>query len=303
MFKEITDDFFKKQIIFLLNNDWTGNTDYYFPSQNSISLERKDIFKMITFRYYYLKKNISKYKRSILFLFNDNNGYKRSVIIFKDFAIYELDIKCNDEYYERSIFDISTNMEDNSIIIYDSFMIGGNKINKYCFSDRILESETFLHNSIIPNVNIKCTTYFDKIIDLGYVNEDEEIFMIPNYLPILTGINYSSFKWKNPLAIEIGLVLKENGDDIDLYSMEFRRKKLFAKIHFSDENGKKYINEIKSLDNYKDGCILDINIRDGRIIISKINETKTIATTIRSIEKILTLKRENITLEELNNLN
>lgn len=40
---EITDEKFKKQIVFLLNNSWTGKGDMYFPLQNSVNIE-KDIF-------------------------------------------------------------------------------------------------------------------------------------------------------------------------------------------------------------------------------------------------------------------
>ena len=304
MLREITDEIFKKQIIFLLNNNWTGNKDYYFPSQNSVSLERKDYHKLKNYKYYFLKKNVVDYKRSILFLFNDRNGNKRSVIIFKDFTIFEIDIKCDHEYHEKSIFDISTNLENNTIVIYDCFMIGGNKISRYNFTDRICESETFLHNfKIDGDINIGCTSYFDNIKDIGNICNNEEIFMIPNFLPILTGVNYSCFKWKDPSLIEFSLISRENGDDIDLYSMEFRKQKLFSKIHSSDEKGIEYIKQIKSMNNYIDGCILDINIKDSKIILSKVNEIKTISSTIRSIEKILTLKRENITLEELIKLN
>ena len=35
MLFEIIDEDYKKQIIFLLNNNWTGRTDYYFPAQET----------------------------------------------------------------------------------------------------------------------------------------------------------------------------------------------------------------------------------------------------------------------------
>ena len=43
MLEEIIEEKFKKQIIFLLNNNWTGKADMYFPLQNSINIEKKYI--------------------------------------------------------------------------------------------------------------------------------------------------------------------------------------------------------------------------------------------------------------------
>ena len=54
---EITDAHFKKQIVFLLNNNWTGKGDMYFPLQNSVNIEKRYLFKLRNFKYIFYKKN------------------------------------------------------------------------------------------------------------------------------------------------------------------------------------------------------------------------------------------------------
>jgi len=303
MLQEIIDEKFKKQIIFLLNNIWSGNSDIYFPLQNSINIEKKYIYKLKNFNYFFYKKNTQETKRAALFLFLDKDGKNTAVIILRDLTIYKIDILCPDEYYQGSIFDISY-IED-FICIYDTFSICGQKINKYTFTDRLSEADTFIHNVSKCNVPLNIIEYFEDIRDCKDITDNEEIFMIPNNLPIVTGINYSCFKWKPSNLITFSLKIKEENDDILMYSCIFKNDALFAKIHYSDPEGKKYIKSIKNLENYTDNCIIDVNISDGTarkmIDIIKVNKIKTIQSTVRSIEKIIALKQEDLTIEDLIN--
>ena len=212
MLEEIIEEKFKRQIIFLLNNNWTGKSDMYFPLQNSINIEKKYIYKIKQFDYIFYKKNTQETKRAILFLFLDKNGQNTAVIIFRDFTIYKIDILCSDEYYQGSIFDIS--YIDEVICIYDTFSISGKKINRYTFMDRISEAETFMHNVINCKLQINITECFQDVKDCEDISENEEIFMIPNNLPIITGINYSCFKWKPSNLLTFSLKVKEENDDI-----------------------------------------------------------------------------------------
>jgi hypothetical protein len=297
MCKEILDDNFKKQIIFLLNNNWTGRSDYYFPPQNSVNIEKRYLFKLHTYPYFYYKKDTVNTKRAILFLFLDKNTENTAVIILKDFTMFKIDIDCSYEYYYNSIFDIS--YEPNSICIYDTFMISGRKINSYSFTDRISEGEIFKHSVISAGIDISVTSFTNEILSFkDNLVETEEIFIIPNDLPIITGINYACFKWKPANLITFSLLLTEDSGDIILSVTNFKKGLKFAKIHNSDPDGNKYINSIKSLENYKNGCIIDINI-SNKIEIVGINNFKTIPSSIRSIEKILSIKKENLKLEDL----
>lgn len=294
---EITDTQFKKQIIFLLNNNWTGKSDMYFPLQNSINIERRYIFKLRNFNYLFYRKNTQETLRAILFLFLDKNAENTAVIILKDFTIYKIDLNCSHDYYNNSIFDIS--YTPNEICIYDTFFISGKKINKYSFIDRISEAEAFKHNVLNSEIPIVITEYTHELKDISSpIEEGTEVFMIPNDLPIITGVNYSCFKWKPSNLITFSLLVKEEQNDILLYSTIFKNETLFAKIHNSDPEGSEYINFIKNLEGYAPGCIIDVNVSDKMEILN-VNTFKTIPSTVRSIEKIMAIKRENLSLDEL----
>lgn len=301
MLQEITDENFKKQIIFLLNNNWTGKSDMYFPLQNSVNIEKRYIFKLRNFDYLFYKKNTQDTKRAILFLFLDRDGTNTAVVIFKDFVIFKLNLVCPDEYYICSIFDISYTDTDTGteICIFDTFSISGKKINKYSYVDRISEALVFKQNVTFCNIDIKITEYSQCINTFSNdFKETDEIFMIPNDLPIITGVNYSCFKWKPSNLITFSLLVKEIDDDLYLYSTIFKNETLFAKIHFNDPEGRKYIETIKGLENYTDNCIIDINVSD-KIEIIAVNDFKTIPSTVRSIEKILSIKQENLKIEDI----
>ena len=297
MHAEITDENLKKNIIFLLNNSWTGKGDMYFPLQNSVNIEERYLFKLRNFKYIFYKKDTIETKRAILFMFLDKHGNCKSVIILKDFTIYDIDINCPDEYYQGTIFDVSYTPD--GICIYDTFSLCGNKINRMSYLDRIAEAETFKHNILSGDTPISITDYFENVMDLSdNLSETEEIFMIPNDLPIITGVNYSCFKWKPSGLITFSLKVKENDEDLDLYSTKFKNEMLFAKIHHDDPAGAEYIKSIKSLEDYANDCIIDVNFTDKMEIIG-VNDFKTIPSTVRSIEKIIAIKQEDLQLKDL----
>ena len=271
---EITDAHFKKQIVFLLNNNWTGKGDMYFPLQNSVNIEKRYLFKLRNFKYIFYKKNTQDTKRAILFLFQDKHGNNNAVVILKDFTIYKINIETSDEYYYGSIFDTSYTPE--KICIYDTFSICGKKINRDTYLDRLQEAETFKHNINSSSIEITTTEYSHSINNYKETFRDtDEIFMVPNDLPIITGVNYSCFKWKPCNLITFSLLAKEEKEDIQLYTTIFKNSTMFAKIHNSDSEGKKYIEYIKNLENYKNNCIIDLNVSD-KINIIGVNNIKTI---------------------------
>jgi len=298
MHTEITDETLKKNIIFLLNNLYTNRGDMYFPLQNSVNIEVRYLFKLKNFKYIFYKKDTIETKRAILFLFLDKNGDNKSVIILKDFTIYSVTVNCPDEYYHGTIFDVSYTSDE--ICIYDTFSCCGNKINRMTYLDRIAEAEAFKHNIINSDTPISIAEYFENVLDVGdNLSETEEIFMIPNDLPIITGVNYSCFKWKPSRLITFSLKVKENGEDLDLYSTKFKNEMLFAKIHHDDPSGAEYIKFIKSLEDYANDCIIDVNFTDKMEIIG-VNDFKTMPSTVRSIEKIVAIKQEDLQLKDLN---
>jgi hypothetical protein len=298
MLIEIENEKYKEQVIFMLNNSMFGVNSYSFVGQNFINIERKNLFKLSKFEYFYYSKNTVNTRRSILFLFKNSNGDEDKVIILKDFKMYRLDnVDIDKNYFNGSIFDISLNLTDNEIIIYDTFMICGHNKTRISFTDRISDCDCFIHN-IISSYEIKIVEYKDTAFN---VSSNEELFMIPNNFPLMNGINYSAFKWKPCNLISFSLQAKEVEDDMEMYTTNFRCLKKFCKIHGSDSNGAEYIKTIKNLEKYKNDCIVDINIEDNKIKIIEVNTEKMLPNNIRSIEKILIIKKENITLDDIKN--
>jgi hypothetical protein len=296
MTTEITNEKYKEQIIFMINNTLNGYNSYTFPGQNFINIEKKNTFKLEKFEYYIYKKNTTDTKRAVLYLFKDNKGENVCIVILKDFTMYKInDIKVLDEYYTGSLFDISFIPEE--IIIYDTFLICGYLKNKITFTERINEAIAFIHNLISKQIKVTVTDY-KNVIDFD-INENEELFMIPNVLPLINGINYSAFKWKPCNLITFSLKVVENEENLYMYTTNFKQLKKFATIHNSDPEGKEYITQIKNLENYKNECIVDLNILQNKIHILEVNTFKTLPNNIRSIEKIINIKNENISLQEL----
>jgi|TARA_B100001769_G_scaffold254931_1_gene231066 hypothetical protein len=303
MLSEIVNEEYKKQVIFLLNNNWTGRTDYYFPVQISVNLEKSHFTKLKYYNYIYAKKNTTDAKRGILFTFINSNAENVSIIIFKDFTMYNIYINCYHEYFYGSIFDISFTEEN--ITICDVFMIGGNKVNTYSYLDRISEAEYFVNNTLESETKLNTLKHFHCISDIlnASLNENEELFMIPNNLPITTGINYSCFKWKPADRHTFNLLFEDDDfEDINVYTTNFKKMKHFAKIRNNTPEGIEYIKTIRSLENYKSGCIIEVGVDNNKMDIIKVSVDKKIPTTIRAIEKILYLKKENITIEDIINL-
>jgi hypothetical protein len=299
---EITDEKERKKIIFLLNNLWCGKSDHFFPYQMCEYIEKKDLFKLSSFEYYYYKKNTKIEKRGILFLFTDSSGDKKPVLILRDFSIYILNIDCHFEYYRNSIFDVT--LFGDKIVIYDTIYISGVKINTYEFIERITEAENFKKNTYNPTFVVceyskEISTLIESIIPY-----EEEIFIVSNNFPIIVGINRGCFKWQPSEHVYISLKVEEIQSDLLLYATNYKKDVPFAKIHSSDEHGKMYIDNIKKLDKYKNGCVIDICFTEkenenNEESIKILRLSDNYPASIRYIEKLLYFKKENITKHDL----
>ena len=246
MLSEITDEDYKKQVIFLLNNNWTGRTDYYFPAQTAVNVERSHFIKLKNYKYMFGKKNTKETRRAILFMFINSRAENTSVIILSDFTIYNIDINCSHDYFYGSIFDISYAQDE--IIICDSFMSSGNKINRASYEDRLSDSSYFISNVINTDVPINIVNYATDISGVSKLEDNEELFIMPNNLPITTGINYSCFKWKPTEKLGFNLKVSENENDIDLYTTNFKKSCIFATIKGDIDTGREQIDFIKQVD-------------------------------------------------------
>ena len=284
---EEVDESNKKRILFLLNNIlcYSGTN---LPLQNCVSIERKDLYKIKKYPYNFYVKNDEIEKRAILFFFKDLDNSSKCVIIDKNFKMYNVDIISN--YTDFGVFDISFT-DLNEIIIYDIYISNGKNITRNNYVDR--HKYICITNFESKTYKIKPCNYYS---DIKEIPNDCTIFMISNKNVIL-GNNYTCFKWKDPKLINFSLKVTEKNEDLLMYASNYKKDVLFAKVHFSDINGNKHIKSIKSLTDYKNECVIEINTCDNKIQIMKLSEN--FPSSLRSIEKIIQLKNENITFEEL----
>tara|TARA_B100000963_G_scaffold361967_1_gene401404 strand:- start:3605 stop:4501 length:897 start_codon:yes stop_codon:yes gene_type:complete len=295
MIKEILDKKNITTINFLLNNLFNikFEDDEKIPLCTQLSLDRENLIKVKKYNYkYYVRDNVN-YKRGILFFFKDRNSQNKVVIIDENFKFYNLNVIALDEYYNGTVLEILYNNEN--IILVDSYCINCINTMRYKFIERRLELDTFIHN-LITNENIKINIIeinnWEKIHNLNF---NEEIIIVPEELPIKFGLNYSYFVWKNNKNINFSLNVRENNENLDLYTTNFKQFKLFATINNKSDD----ILNIKNLVNYTNNCIVEFNIDEEKLTPQRVLVDKQYPSNIRIIERSILNKNENIKLDEI----
>ena len=163
-------------------------------------------------------------------------------------------------------------------------MIGGYIVNSCEYNVRHGYANIFPKNDYIM-----CCKKYNKISEIGDINPDEEIYFVPNETSMLSGTDYCAYRWRPSELISFGLKVKENGEVLDLYTTNFKCDKLFARIT-GDTTEK-----IKKLKDYRDGCIVNFNVKKLEFDAENVQSEQEYPTNIRQIEKIILIKNENIT--------
>ena len=282
MFNLVTCEKTKSQVIFMLNNYWNCNyTDFVFPLPNYDFLQRKHL-DIIKNGYLYTIKNI-KHKRAVFMLYKNHEDLNKQYLIFRDNKIIETNISLDDDYYySGSIFDVTYDSE--KVYIYDTYMIGGYIVNSCEYNVRHGYANLFPKNDYIM-----CCKKYNNMSEIGDINPDEEIYFVPNEKSILSGTVYCAYRWRPSELISFGLKVKENDEVLDLYTTNFKCDKLFARI--SGDTTEK----IKKLKDYRDGCIVNFNVKKLEFDAENVQSEQEYPTNIRQIEKIILIKNENIT--------
>ena len=294
--EEIRNEKTKNTILFLVNN--LINNNGVFPLSNSVDLEKKHFEKLNRYDYRFIIKNTVSHKRGCLFLYKDSENLNKSVIIFKDLSVFSLNLNVYEEYYMGTLLDVSI-IENDTIILYDTIIEGGILTRFYSYDDRLSCLELFNRNIIESYYKILLPTVYNKSFDISNynLNNEEELFMIPNDVPLFSGVNFNSFKWRPSQDLYFSLKVDDKEDVIDLYTTIFRRMKLFATI--DKKIGHESVKDLENLENYSTDCIVDFNIQNNKIIPLRVNLDKELPSNLRSIERILSVKKENINLSEI----
>jgi len=294
MIEEITEKKYINVINFLVNNLFSikFENEEKIPLCSQLSLCNDNLVKIERFNYKYYVRDLITYKRGVLFFFKNKFNENKTVLIDENFKFYEINFETMDEYYKGTTIEILYNL--NNFILVDSYSVYGKNTMKYKFSERQLELDFLIHNIITPT---EIDLSLVKVNDWNKINNmdnNEELIIIPEDLPIKFGLNYSYFTWKKAEYITINLTVKENNENLDLYTTNFKEFKLFATINSSSED----IPKIKNLENYKNNCTLEFSICEPKLKAIRVLDKK-YPSNIRIIERAVVNKLENIQLNQI----
>ena len=202
---------------------------------------------------------------------------------------------------------------NNNFIIHDGVTVEGVRINKMNHDIRlsIIEKclkENIINTEIVTDISVSVKQFYKyqdltKFIDIEYKNNklNDGIIFMPIDLPVMSGTQFSMFKWKPFHKHTFDFLIKETDENInslEAYVYHLKSITLFAKIHNSTEVGKLFINKTKKLDNYKNECILECEYSDKNFIPLLIRTDKTHPNSLRTIEKTLFNINEDIKLND-----
>ena len=275
-----------------------------YPAAQPVSIEKKDIEKLTKYEYNIgLKLDGVRY---LLILLQDNLHNNCSILINRslEFYLININLNCNNLYSNGTILD--GELCTNEYIIHDSVLINGNKIRNMPHSSRLAcVSENLLN---IDNTNtsfvIKVKKFYkykkfsDFIINEYNINNNNDgIIFMPNKLNVMSGTQYSLFKWKPLKKHTFDFLIKENDNNLQAYVYHLKNITLFAEINYNTANGKIFIDNAKKLNNYKNECILECYYENENFHPLLVRTDKKHANSLRTIERTLFNIKENITLD------
>lgn len=290
-----------------------GNNDLTFPAPQPVSIEKKDFEKLQKYKYYTSVKLDGV--RFLMFFIKDKNNINQCIIVNRALNYYIIKINAEENLYNGTLLDgeiIFNNTNNNwDFIVHDALILCGNKINKNTFITRINDTkyclESFINYNEDSTLNISVKEfyefdnfeYFIKNIYNNSTNNDGIIFM-PNNLPVISGTQYSMLKWKPKDKHTFDFLLREDNIGLKAFIFHMTKLELFANIHNKTEEGKRFIDKVYSLENYKDECIVEcsFNIEKNNFDPLLIRTDKTHPNSLRTVERTLFNIKENIELHD-----
>lgn len=147
---------------------------------------------------------------------------------------------------------------------------------------------------------------FKEFLIEEYKNNEkiDGIVFMPNKLPVLTGTQFSLFKWKPADKHTVDFLIKTNGKDLEAYVYHQQELSKFANILSSQPEGKEFIDQFNKLEHKCNDCILEclFNKTSQNFTPVLIRTDKNYPNSLRTVERTLFNAEENITLDEFENI-
>ena len=289
-----------------------GN-DISFPAPQPVSIEKKDFLKLKQYKYFTSLKLDGV--RFLMYFIKDKNSKNQCIIVNRALNFFNISIEAEDTLYNGTLLDgeiiyDSVNKQWD-FVVHDALILCGNKINKLSHSNRLSDTkcciESFVRSLENSTLNIKVKEFypfedFSDFIENVYSkssNNDGIIFM-PENLPVISGTQYSMLKWKPQNKHTFDFLLKEAEVGFEAYIFHMGNLNIFAKIHKNTEQGKNFIDKARSLNNYKNECIIEctFNKEENNFIPFLVRTDKTHPNSLRTIERTLFNISENIQISD-----
>ena len=304
-----------------INMAYNIKGDNSYPAPQPVSIEKKDFEKLKNFQYNVTLKLDGT--RFLLFFMLDKHNNKQTILVNRALNFYNINIECDSNLFEGqgTLLDGELLFKNNkwTFSIHDGLYLCGNKIVRNTHFNRLSDIKCALE-LYVSNINsntfyIETKLFYDfkdinDFINNIYLDPDnlklsDGIILMPNKLPVVSGTQYSMFKWKPDDKHTFDFQINES-ENSDMVVKVYHLNKLidFANIKYLTEQGKEFIDKLKSLDNYSNDCIVECYFNKDKQNFTPflIRTDKTHPNSLRTIERTLFNIKEDISIDDFKNI-
>ncbi len=287
-------------------NPTNDNVDF-FPAPQPVSLERRDIKKIIEYDYTVCVK--SDGMRFVMIFYNGE-----CYMVDRAFSIYKTEIKITNKLL--AVFDGELILNKKTIwtyIIHDCINIYENNITQSTFTERYKEINIFLIANIdkINNIEITTKKFYDfknltelndEIKNNKIDHEIDGLIFIPTNKRVGKFTQYDLFKWKPRHSHTFDFKIEVGNSGIVAY---VSKNKIHIPYANAERGSKEEIYFLKHLNlNCKDfhnNCIVECDYDEKNDIYKPllVRNDKIHPNSLYTVKKTLENIKENITLDEL----
>ena len=184
-----------KQLLEVLSSQWNSKADL-FPGPNPVSIERKHLKQLYSQKYFVGLKNDGE--RYALCCIRDDEK-PRCFLLNRKLEAFQMSLKLSTKLYLGTILDCE--LVNNELFIFDVVLFAGQDKSKLNFNDRLDFADAFIKGmrcSEKDKYKFTKKSFVDRtrFQELPKYSKTDGYILVPNDKPILTGTNYSYFKWK-----------------------------------------------------------------------------------------------------------
>lgn len=314
------DDLVKKLKKIVLNHWKTSNEKDFFPAPQPISLERRDLSKLVDYEYFVCAK--SDGMRFLLMCYGGS-----CYMVDRAFKFYEVTLKFkNKDLYESEepyedklggIFDgelVLNNDKEWQYVIHDCVNINGNIVSHLFLNKRLeaikkLTSDYFIQEN--SEFNIKTKQFFtfknlyllEKFISRNQIDHKTDgIIFTPKNKKVGSQTQYDLFKWKPRQLQTFDFKIVKNSEGITAYVNKDEEHIPYATAVTGSPEEKLFLEGLeKNCEGFTNNSIVECdydNINDSFIPV-KIRMDKTHPNSLYTVKKTFSNIKEDITMREL----